>query len=394
MNYYKRTIENSIKNNLFNNKVLIITGMRRVGKTTLLKEIYKNLPENKVWFDFENPLNVKYFEEIDYDDIFQNIINKGLNKNKRMYVFIDEAQNYPEISKIVKYLVDHYKIKFFLTSSASFYLKNLFSESLAGRKIIFELFPLNFQEFLIFKQEDIERYKRIKKNRIIKKIEYELYNKYYEEFIEWGGFPEVVLEDNIGTKKQLLNDIFGSYFQKEIINLADYRKNDKIRDLILLLAARVGSRLDLVKLSQELQITRVTVYSYLSFLQATYFIFLVSPFSKSIDRQVSGMQKIYFCDNGILKIMTKLNFGQLFENAIFNQLKFSNKINYYQKSTGAEIDFIIDKKIGYEVKTTASLIDMKHLERAVKLAKLKNCYVVSKNYVEGIDKIIFGQFLM
>ena len=177
MNYYKRTLENLIKRNLTNNKTLIITGMRRVGKTTLLKEIYKNLPENKVWFDFENPLNVKYFEELDYDDIFQNIISKGLDKNKKIYLFIDEAQNYPEISKIVKYLADHYKIKFFLTGSASFYLKNLFSESLAGRKIIFELFPLNFEEFLLFKQEDIGKYKKIKKNKIIKEIEYELYNK-------------------------------------------------------------------------------------------------------------------------------------------------------------------------------------------------------------------------
>lgn len=392
MNYYKRTIENSVKKNLTNNKVLIITGMRRVGKTTLLKEIYKNLPENKIWFDFENPLNIKYFEEIDYDDIFQNIISKGIDKNKKAYIFIDEAQNYPKISKIVKYLVDHYKIKFFLTGSASFYLKNLFSESLSGRKIIFELFPLGFEEFLIFKQENIEKYRKIKKNKTIKEIEYELYNKYYEEFIEWGGFPEVVLENNIKTKKQLLDDIFVSYFQKEIISLADYRKNDKIRDLILLLAARVGSRLDLVKLSQELQITRATVYSYLSFLQATYFIFLVSPFSKSIDREVSGTQKVYFCDNGILKIMAKLNFGQLFENAIFNQLKFNNQINYYQKQTGAEIDFILNKKIAYEVKSTASPVDVKHLERKMKLAKLNNGYIISKNYVKGIDKVVFGQF--
>jgi len=393
MDYYKRLIENSIKKNLSNNKVLIITGMRRVGKTTLLREIYDNLPENKLWFDFENPLNIKYFEETDYDDILQNFITKGLRKNKKAYVFIDEAQNYPNISKIVKYLNDHYKIKFFLTGSASFYLKNLFSESLAGRKIIFELFPLNFEEFLIFKEQDIEKYKRIKKKKKVKEIEYELYNKYYDEFIEWGGFPEIVLENNTKAKKQLLNDIFSSYFQKEIINLADYRKNDKIRDLILLLSARVGSRLDLVKLSQELQITRATIYSYLSFLQATYFIHLVSRFSKNIDREVSGTQKVYFCDNGILKTMAKLNFGQLFENAIFNQLKLNNQINYYQKTTGAEIDFIINKKIAYEVKTTASPVDIRHLERKLKLVKLRKGYIVSKNYVKTEDKVIFGQFV-
>ena len=391
--YYQRTIENQIKKNLANNKVLILTGMRRVGKTTLLKEIFKNLPGNKAWFDFENPLNIKYFEDIDYDGVYQNIINKGLDKNKRIYVFIDEAQNYPEISKVIKYLNDHYNIKFVLTGSASFYLKNLFPESLAGRKIIFELFPLDFEEFLRFKGQDTARYKKLKTKKTIKEIEYKLYEKHYDEFIKWGGFPQIALENNIEGKKQILNDIFSSYFQKEIISLADYKKNNKIRDLILLLAARVGSRLDLTKLSQELQITRTTVYSYLSFLQATYFIYLISPFSKSIDRKVSGSQKVYFCDNGILKIMADINFGQLLENAVYNQIKFYNEINYYQKSTGAEIDFIVNKKIGYEVKTTASLVDVKRLERRMKIVKLKKGRVISKKFVKEIDKIIFAQFL-
>ena len=165
--YYQRTIENQIKKNLANNKVLILTGMRRVGKTTLLKEIFKNLSSNKIWFDFENPLNVKYFEDIDYDGVYQNILNKGLDKNKKIYVFIDEAQNYPEISKVIKYLNDHYNIKFVLTGSASFYLKNLFPESLAGRKIIYELFPLNFEEFLRFKGQDTARYKKLKLNALL-----------------------------------------------------------------------------------------------------------------------------------------------------------------------------------------------------------------------------------
>ena len=244
--------------------------------------------------------------DIDYNDIFVNLINKGMNKKDKIYVFIDEVQHYPEISKVIKYLTDHYQIKFVITGSASYYLKNLFPESLAGRKIIFELYPLDFQEFLIFKKQDLKKYEKIKNKKNINIIDHEYYDKLYEEFVEWGGFPEVVLEENFENKTELLNDIFSSYFQKEIIALADYRKNDKVRDLILLLSQGVGSKLDIDRLSQELQITRATVYSYLSFLEATYFIYLVSPFSQSIDRIVSGAQKVYFCDNGILKIMAKL----------------------------------------------------------------------------------------
>ncbi|MFH1759194.1 MAG: ATP-binding protein [Patescibacteria group bacterium] len=392
--YYSRKIEAQIRKNLKNNKAVVLTGMRRVGKTTILREIYKSV-DNKVWFDFENPLDMKYFEDVDYNDVYENIIQRGdLDRQKRVYVFIDEVQLYPLISKVVKYLIDHYQVKFILTGSASYYLKNLFPESLAGRKIIFELYPLDFEEFLIFKKEDAERYQKIKNKKKISELDYELYDYYYKEFVEWGGFPEVVLENKRQFKKDRLNDIFASYYQQEIINLADYRKGHKVRDLVMLLTARVGSQLDLVKLSQELQIQRVTIYSYLAFLQDTYFIHLVSPLSKSIDRTVSGTQKIYFCDNGILKVMAQLNAGQLLENAVFNQLKTKGKINYFRRKTGAEVDFILNKKIAYEVKNTASAVDVRNLRKSMKLAKVKSGYVVSKNYIkDSQSNVIFGQLL-
>lgn len=392
--YYPRQIEPKIKENLENDEAIIITGMRRVGKTSLLKKIFEDLPNNKIWFDFENPLDIKYFEGIDYNDVYLNVVNKGdLDKNKRIYVFIDEVQHYPEISKIVKYLIDHYKIKFILTGSASYYLKNLFPESLSGRKIIFELYPLNFEEFLIFKEENIEKYRKIKNKKIIGRLDYEIYDKYYEEFIEWGGFPAVVLSDGINIKERMLKDIFSSYYQNEIIGLSDYRKNEKIRDLILLLASRVGSQLDILKLSQELGINRTTVYSYLSFLQATYFIHLLSPFSKSIDREVSGSQKVYFCDNGILKTITALNIGQLLENAVYNQLKIRGNLNYFRRPSGAEIDFVLDKKVAYEVKATATASYVSDLKRSMETAKLKEACMVSKNFVLGVERTVFAEFL-
>lgn len=393
--YYKRDIEDNIKKYIDGNKAVILTGMRRIGKTTLFKEIYRQIKsDNKLWFDFENPLDTKYFEDIDYNDIYENIIRKGnLSKKEKVYVFIDEVQHYPSVSRVVKYLIDHYDIKFFLTGSASYYLKNLFPESLAGRKIIFEMYPLNFEEFLRFKKEDIEQYRSVKEKTNIKEIEYEIYDKLYEEFVEWGGFPEVVSETDFALKTDLLEDIFGSYFQKEVLGLADYRKNEKIRDLILLLAVRVGSQLDLVKISQELQITRATVYSYLSFLKATYFIGLVSQFSGSIDREVSGTQKIYFCDNGILKILSKDGAGKILENAVYNQLKTKHSVHYYRSRSGAKIDFIVDRKIAYEVKATASPVDAIKLKRVAHKVKLNENYIVSKNYTDSVENIVYAQFL-
>jgi len=393
--YYRRTIQSTIEKNIDRKEAVILTGMRRTGKTTLLQNVYQNIPsENKVWFDFENPLDVRIFEDIDYNDIYTRIIQQGnLSDKDRIYVFIDEVQNYPEISAIAKYLIDHYGVKFFLTGSASYYLKNLFPESLAGRKRILELYPLTFEEFLSFKGECVEQYKEIKKRKNKTILEYEKYDAYYDEFITWGGFPAVVLEEGNQEKKEILNDIFTSYFQKEILGLAEYRKNKKIRELILLLAARVGSKLDIVKISQEIGVTRSTIYSYIAFLEATYFIYLISPFSRSVDREISRAQKVYFCDNGILSILANLNQGQLFENVIYNQLKQNRKVQYYQKRNGAEIDFIIDEKYGYEVKNTASLVDVQRLVRRSGSLDLASTQVISKNYVEKMKGVIFGEFL-
>lgn len=393
MVYYQRKIEEKINKELENKDIIILTGMRRVGKTSFFKEIFRKIKDNKIWFDFENPLQVRIFEDLDYDDIYETLATRGLDKDRRMHIFIDEAQNYPDISKVAKYLHDHYDIKFYLTGSASFYLKNLFSESLAGRKKIFELFPLSFEEFLLFKGANVDRFASLKNKAKIKEVEYEEFDSYYSEYLEWGGFPQAVLEKEIDAKLSRLEEIFSSYWQKEVIGLADYRKNDKVRELILLLAARVGSRLDIIKLSQILKITRPTVYSYLSFLEASYLISLIQPYSGSIDREIAGAAKLYFCDNGLLKVFTRLNDGQILENAVYNQLRGLGKVNYFKKRNSGEIDFILDKKQAYEVKKTATLSDQKELERRMSNLKMKKGYVVSRNFTDSLDKIKFAQFV-
>jgi hypothetical protein len=106
---------------------LVITGMRQVGKTTLLKQLFDETQEQpKVWFDFDNPLDQKIFEDVDYRSIFTRLQRLAQVKpQQRLTVFLDEIQNYPEITKVMKYLIDHYGVKFVVTGSSSFYLKNV-----------------------------------------------------------------------------------------------------------------------------------------------------------------------------------------------------------------------------------------------------------------------------
>src|SRR3989338_3161618 len=139
-------------------ETIVITGMRRTGKTTLLRFMYEKVGQNnKLFLDLENTLNRKYFEEEDYERIKFNLEVLGLNFQNKAFLFLDEIQFIKNLPSIVKYLADHYSVKFFLTGSSSFYLKNLFSESLSGRKYIFELFPLNLNDFLRLKGKQMKK---------------------------------------------------------------------------------------------------------------------------------------------------------------------------------------------------------------------------------------------
>lgn len=383
----KREIYQKIKPYLSSKEAIVITGMRRTGKTILLHSIYNEISSsNKLFIDLENPLNQKFFEETDYEKIKFNLEIKGLDFNQKAYVFLDEIQFIKNLPQIVKYLADHYSIKFFLTGSSSFYLKNLFSESLAGRKYIFELFPYNFKEFILSKGEKINLPEG---KKVISETIYNLLSRYYEEYLKFGGFPGVVAKKSFAEKKMALDDIFSSYFQLEVQQFSDYRKTTVLRDLILLLMQRVGSKIDITKLASELGVSRPTIYDYLGFLENTYFIKLIKPFSRSQDATIRGTGKVYFCDTGLLNNMSSPSAVAIFENNIFQLLRPRGEINYFQTKSGTEIDFIFNKRIAYEVKIQATAQDLKRLARISQELKIKKHYLIAQKY-SSLAKIKYG----
>lgn len=388
---YQRRIFNLLTEQLRHPEIVVLTGMRRVGKTTLLRMVYDQVEsKNKVFLDLENPIVQKVFTEIDYNNIWNNLSNYGINPDEKTYIFIDEIQSMPEIITVIKYLYDHYKIKFFVTGSSSFYLKNLFPESLSGRKTIFELFPLDFEEFLVFKGfkadfNNLLEEKTKQKNLVY----YEQKKGFFEEYLNYGGFPQVVLSSDVKRKTDMLSDIFTSYFEKEVRTLADFRNVTIFRDLVFLLMQRVGSKLDISKIASTLGTSRQSIYAYLSFLEKTYFIKLISPYSTNVDREISGTKKVYLCDTGFVNLFGKIDEGSLFENAVFNNLVRYGKLNYYQKRSGAEIDFILpDSKTAIEVKTKAIRQDLNKLKQTAELLKMDIHFVVSKVFVDEENVIV------
>jgi predicted AAA+ superfamily ATPase len=162
----------------------------------------------------------------------------------------------------------------------------------------------------------------------------------------------------------------------------------KLRDLILLLIPRIGSRVEILKLATGLSVSRETVYAYLAFLEQTYFISLLSRHSGSIDRQAAGSKKLFLCDCGIANILGKPSEGQLFEQSIFQNLRSDHKLSFYNKDNGAEIDFIVDEKLALEVKITTSQQDITTLKLRAKSINLNEGYLITSQYSDKQEVIV------
>ena len=384
----ERTLMREIRKYLTSPEAVVVTGMRRVGKTTLMEQVQRELREqhnisNILFLDLENPANQRYFDEENYDAIWYTFEKLGLRSTERAFVFLDEVQYVTAIPSVVKYLSDHRDVKFFLTGSASFYIKNTFTQSLAGRKVIFELFPFDFSEFLALKGAP-ERIPEQVNNAGL----HSHFTKWYREYVEFGGFPGVIMKDSHEEKRKALDDILTSYYQKDVLAFGDFQNNQAVRDLVFLLLQRVGSRIEEQKLASELKIARPTVKEYLAFLEATYMFQFIRPFSKSPDVEIRKAKKVYCIDSGLVQQFGKVEFGSVFENTIHHQLRLrSERVHYYQRKSGEEIDFITDGRSAYEVKVRATLKDRAALERIAGDIGTHEAIIVSFEYAPDTNAV-------
>lgn len=390
MIYFKnRLIYPALKEHLSKRQITIITGLRRTGKTTLVKKLLDDsVINNKIYIDLERIDNRDLFSEKNYENIITAMSLRGVDFKKKVTLAIDEVQLLPGIASVIKYLYDNYQIKFVITGSSSYYIKNLFSESLAGRKKVFELNTLSFREFLEFKEINFSLPKDMGRKFI--SSEYERLKNFYDEFIRYGGFPEVVLTRKVDDKKDIVNDILSSYINIDIKNLSDIRDQKHLHNLMKMLASRAGTRLDYSKLSSLTGISRPSVYNYLDLLENTFVITRVPVLSKNPDREIVKAPKIFINDNGLLNQLAEVSSGVQFENAVFNQLKFYGKLHYYSLKTGKEIDFILKGKTAIEVKETATAQDLSRVKNLAKNIDISDALVVGRLPSPGFKDFVWG----
>lgn len=374
----ERTIFPALLAHLSKPQVTVITGMRRVGKSTALKYLLSQIPHtNKLYLDFEKADNRFIWNQTSYKEIEINLMVEGIDFSIPSVIAIDEIQLVPHSTSLIKYLYDTYSVKFIITGSSSFYLKNRFSESLAGRKQIFEMYPLDFPEFVAFKGGDIEGVRRFAKQPFILAF----YNKWrilYEEYLRFGGFPEVALAETEADKKAFLKDIVNAYIELDIALLSDFAASDDLYKIMRLLAHRTGNKVDYSKLSAIVGINRHKLKDYFELLEYTYFVQFISVFSHNPDREIGRQQKVYLADTGLLQTLAQVSSGQVFENAIAVQLARLGELHYYQKLSGQEIDFILDGKVAVEVKETPSNSDLAILKSRAASLKTTDTWLIGR----------------
>lgn len=378
-----------MKEHLHNKQITVLTGMRRTGKTTLVKQLLSEIAsDNKAYFDLERIDNRELFSEKNYDSVIQALRQRGIDSGKKAFIVLDEIQLAHNVPSVLKYLYDNYNIKFIVTGSSSFYLKNLFTESLAGRKKVFELFPLDFGEFLTFKGIHSEKIAFMHKP--FNHAEYNRLHGQYEEFVEYGGFPDVVLAAKSTEKRDLSADILSSYINIDIKTLADFRTQDGIYKLLKMLSNRCCTRLEYSKLSRLTGISRITVQNYVDFLEKTYIIFRVPVLANNPDREIVKAKKLYFCDNGILNALDRVSGGVKFENAVFSQLRHHGELAYYSLKTGQEIDFILNKQAAFEAKEMPVDTDKSALTELARRSGAKTARLIGRSIVPHFTDYIWA----
>ncbi|MDX1908752.1 MAG: ATP-binding protein [Bacteroidia bacterium] len=375
---YERKIFSELLRHLAEKEVSVITGMRRVGKTTALRYLLDQTPHhNKLYLDLERIEGRAIFTQSNFSEIQTDLEIKGIDFSQPAVVALDEVQLVPDAVSFIKYYHDHFPVKFIISGSSSYYLRNRITESLAGRKQIFEIYPLDFQEFLTFKGIDsgaLQAFRLVPYRQVL----YAQFTEYYEEFIQYGGFPDVVLAGTPEKKVRLLKDVLNSYIELDVKLLSDYSAIDDLYRLVSLLASRIGSRLDYTKLASLIGISRHKVKDYMHLLERTYFLHLISPYAANTDRAIAVQPKMYLADTGLVNQLAQVSSGALFENAIALQLMRLGPLNYFQLKTGQEIDFILDRRIAAEVKETPTRSDADTLQARAATLGLEETWLIGR----------------
>lgn len=396
LKFIKRSIFPALKDHLLKQEITLIVGPRQVGKTTIMEALKADAEKQGIAtlflsLDFES--DKSFFTS--QDALIKKIqLEFG---NKRGYVFIDEIQRKENAGLFLKGIYDkNFPYKFIISGSGSLELKEKVHESLAGRKRLFEMSPVSFEEFVNFKTD----YKYENRLPDFFEIEKEKNLALLEEYLNFGGYPRVILEDTVNQKSRTIDEIYKSYLEKDISFLLKVEKLDAFSSLVKILASQTGNILNYTEIADTLGISLPTVKNYIWYLEKTFIIRLVRPFFKNPRKEITKSPTIYFYDLGLRNYALGIfgqtarpgDFGFIFQNLVFNtlneKLRFTgNRLNFWRTKEMAEVDFVVNSNrltlpIEAKYKDLGEAIVERSLRSFIQKYKPEKAWVVNQSFKE------------
>lgn len=325
-------------------KIVSLIGARRIGKTSYFFQMVGKLEagvgrERILYVNFEDerilPLDVKDLNLI--FDAYYELYPE--NVDRELYLFFDEVQNVPGWEVFVRRLYDRGDLKIFLTGSSSKMLSKELATSLRGRTLAFYLYPLDFREYLAFREvEPVKDFEYSKQRFELKKL--------FEEYLYEGGFPEVVLEAP-ELRKKILQDYFEMMIYRDLAERFSIRNTTLLKALTKYLVTNIGNPFSVTSyykaIKQQQEVSKGTLLEYLSHLEDIFLIYFLPLFSYSLKAQAINPKKVYCIDNGLRNAVSftfSKDEGRLAENLVFLELMRREKEIYYWKN-GGEVDFVV-----------------------------------------------------
>ncbi len=335
----KRNILNKLQQELTQPEILILLGPRQVGKTTLLRMLEDYAKQKRIrvaFFDLEQPQVLADFNRPD-KEIVQMISQAG------EIVFIDEFQYVRNISKILKAIFDSKKkIKIICSGSSSLEIHKHLKESLAGRRFLYRIYPLEYAEI----RNSWPSFK-------------------FEDYLRFGGMPGLTHTDSEERKQQILNELVGSYILKDVKSLIKEENIRAFNHLLYLLAQNQGSTISVHSLSKDVGLSSKAINRYFDILEQTYVNYRIYSYSKNLGNELKKSCKTYLYDLGVRNMLLKdfsaigsrPDKGIILESFVFLSLQVgltpNMEIKFWRTKDGGEVDFILlkDRKpIPIEVK--------------------------------------------
>lgn len=347
----KRDILKELKNHLGKKEISLIVGPRQAGKTTLMNELILYLKESgkkTVFLSLDNDSDKKFFAA--QSELIKKI---ELEIGKSGFVFIDEIQRLENAGLFLKGVYDRdLPYKFIVSGSGSLELKEKIHESLAGRKRIFEVNPVGFFEFVNFKTD----YRYENKLNDFFGIEKKQSMIFLDEYLNFGGYPRVILEARLDEKNKTIGDIFRSCVEKDMLSLLNIDRPEVFSLMVKIVAAQTGQILNYSQLANQVGLSFSPLKKYLWYAQKTFLIKEIRPYFTNKQKEITKSPVIYFFDLGLrnysLDMMGRLADPQglsfVFQNFVLNALQKEIKdsaatINFWRTLGGAEVDFVISR---------------------------------------------------